>query len=222
MVLRAFAEEGESPVNPASGESDGSSSRASNLTSLTLLERVRSHDEDAWERLVSLYGPLVYDWCRYQGLQAADAADVVQEVFGTVSKRIAEFRRNRPGDSFRGWLWSVTRSRIYDYFRSRRAQLDAVGGTDAMRRWEQIPDEEPAIYTNPASQMSADSPVSRALGLIRPEFRDRTWQAFWRAAVAGEKTADIAADLGISLNAVRKAKSRVLRRLREEFGNLLD
>ena len=100
--------------------------------------------------------------------------------------------------------------------------LPGFGGTDAMCRWQEIPDEEPATFSDSDSQVSPDSPAGRALLLIRPEFRDRTWDAFWRATMERESTAEIAADLGISVNAVRKAKSRVLRRLREEFGDLLE
>src|SRR5262249_2315434 len=83
-------------------------------TSLTVLARVRAHDETAWGRLVSLYGPLVYGWCLRAGLQAADAADVGQEVFAAVARNIPSFRRDRPGDSFRGWLYVITRSKISD------------------------------------------------------------------------------------------------------------
>lgn len=55
--------------------------------------------------------------------------------------------------------------------------------------------------------------------MVRSEFEDRTWQAFWRVAVEGHATAEVAADLGITANAVRQAKSRVLRRLRQELGD---
>jgi RNA polymerase sigma-70 factor (ECF subfamily) len=62
----------------------------------------------------------------------------------------------------------------------------------------------------------------RALELVRGEFEERTWQAFWRATVEGHAPADIAADIGVTPAAVRKAKSRVLLRLRQEVGDLID
>jgi DNA-directed RNA polymerase specialized sigma24 family protein len=61
----------------------------------------------------------------------------------------------------------------------------------------------------------------RALQLERNDFEPRTWEAFWRAAVEGQRPDLIAADLGAMPAAVRKAKSRVLHRLREELGELL-
>src|SRR5438094_6344454 len=70
-------------------------------TSLSLLARVKARQEAAWERLVALYGPLVYSWCLRAGLQPADAADVGQDVFTAVLRNIASFRRDRPGDTFR-------------------------------------------------------------------------------------------------------------------------
>ena len=57
---------------------------------------------------------------------------------------------------------------------------------------------------------------------MREQFEPRTWTAFWRVAIQRDKTADVAADLEMTAAAVRKAKARVLRRLREEFGELLD
>ena len=59
--------------------------------------------------------------------------------------------------------------------------------------------------------------VHRAAELVRAEFEDRTWQAFWRIVIDGHSPAHVAEDLGMSLHAVYKAKSRVLVRLRQEL-----
>ena len=61
----------------------------------------------------------------------------------------------------------------------------------------------------------------RALELIRDEFEERTWQAFWLSAVEGRE-APAAAELGMSPVAARIAKSRVLARLRAEAEELID
>ena len=70
--------------------------------SSTLLERVKARRPEAWERLVDLYAPVVYRWCRQSGVRREDAADVVQEVFSSVATHVVDFRRERPGDSFTG------------------------------------------------------------------------------------------------------------------------
>jgi len=189
-------------------------------TSSTLLERVRAQHPEAWRRLVELYGPEVYRWCRRSGLGAEDAADVVQEVFTAVAKHVADFRRDQPGQSFRAWLATITRNKVYDYFRRRNHHPEASGGTDAQQRLMQVPDPaEPSVDSAPP--VDEGRLPQRALDLVRAEFENRTWEAFCRAILDGQPAREIAGDLGISVNAVYKAKSRVLRRLRQELGDLL-
>lgn len=191
----------------------------SGSTSVTLLERVKSRDQDAWRQLVQIYGPLVYLWCRRWQLGSEDVADIFQEVFQAVAAQIGAFRRDRPGDSFRGWLWAITRHKILDHFRKQGKQPVAAGGSDAQQRLLELP--EPPPEADPST--NTGSVIHRALEQIRAEFQAQTWQAFWRATVEGHTTKDIAADLGVTPDAVRVAKSRVLRRLRQEmdqFGEL--
>lgn len=196
------------------GEKAGASSPGP--TSLTLLDRIRANDQSAWVRLVDLYGPLVYAWCRQAGLKEDDRADVFQEVFLAVSRHGARFRKEKPGDSFRGWLRIITRNKINDQFRRGQGQPDAAGGSAARERLLQVP--------GPAEEESAkgaDELWHRALEQIRRHFDDRTWQAFWCVTVEGRTSTEAAAALGLTANAVRKAKVRVLQRLRQEFGDLL-
>jgi RNA polymerase sigma-70 factor (ECF subfamily) len=56
----------------------------------------------------------------------------------------------------------------------------------------------------------------------RLEFQPVTWKACWEFVVCDRKADDVASELGVSVNAVYLAKSRVLRRLREELAGLLD
>jgi RNA polymerase sigma-70 factor (ECF subfamily) len=186
-------------------------------TSLTLLERARDQDQEAWHNLLRLYRPLVLHWCSRRGVVGPDAEDLAQQVFQAVFTGLKSFRRDRPGDTFRGWLRVITRTRLLDHFRRLQAQPEASGGTDAQRRFQEIAEE----------QLLEDAPEElnglyhRALELVRGEFEARTWEAFWRAAVEGQAPADIGADMGLTAVAVRKAKSRVLARLREEIGDLI-
>jgi RNA polymerase sigma-70 factor (ECF subfamily) len=182
-----------------------------------LLIALQGQDADAWRHLVHLYGPVVYGWCKRQGLQATDAEDVSQEVFRTVLARIADFRRGRPGDTFRGWLWTITRNKLGDHLRRRAAQPQAAGGSEAHDRLQQLPTDEASTTVGPEP---AGDLYRRALELIRSEFEETTWQAFWRVVGEGRRPADVAAELGLSLNAVYLAKSRALRRLREALGDV--
>src|SRR5262245_56120301 len=94
-------------------EGEGRPSQGSSLAT-SLLVRVRALDPQAWQHLMALFEPVVHGWCRAAGLQPADAADVQQEVFQAVALNIGKFRRDRPGDSFRGWLWGITRNKLLD------------------------------------------------------------------------------------------------------------
>jgi RNA polymerase sigma-70 factor (ECF subfamily) len=181
---------------------------------------VKASEPEAWGRLVDLYSPLVYHWCRQCGLQAEDAADVAQDVFAAVAGSVALFRREGPDDSFRAWLWTVARNKIRDHFRRRKGQPQAQGGSDAQWQFAQLPGAPPSKSTGGRS----DDQISlghRLLAHIRARFEEHTWQAFWRTAVGGESGAETAAELGMSVQAVYQAKYRVLNAIRQEMGDLL-
>jgi RNA polymerase sigma-70 factor (ECF subfamily) len=185
----------------------------------SLLAGVRQLDPQAWQRLTAIYGPTVYGWARRQGLQPADAADLLQQVFASVAVNIGHARWDRPGDSFRGWLWTVFHSRLMDHYRQARRQPQAVGDTDVKR----ICDAEQAPTPETASLMAPDESaelVRRALAIIQSDFKEKTWQAFWRSTVDGVATSDVARDLGLSPAAVCMCRARVLARLRETLAGL--
>lgn len=189
-------------------------------TSLTLLERVRANEADAWSRLVHLYAPMIRYWCLRGGLQETDADDVVQEVCRSAMAGLPEFRRDRPGDTFRGWLRVITRNTLALHFRRTGRHPSAPGGSEAFARLHELADSRIDLPDD-------DSPVElqglyrRALELVRGEFEERTWQMFWLTVVEDRPPADVAAQFGVTAVAVRKAKSRVLRRLREEIGDVI-
>jgi RNA polymerase sigma-70 factor (ECF subfamily) len=201
---------------PLDHQAPAAEAELAGLTSLTLLERVKGREPHAWQRLVHLYGPLVFHWCRRWRLSPEDAADVSQEVFQALATHIAGFQRDGAGQSFRGWLWTITRNKMLDHFRRGQRQPLAAGGSAAQQRLQAIPEQLPEDADESAS---ATGLVHRALELLRGEFEERTWQMFWRATVAGQAPRDIGAEMGVSADAVRMAKSRVLRRLRQELAD---
>ena len=207
---------------PRPSRQSGAAPQPSSATSRSLLERVRAADAAAWAQLVTLYAPLVMHWCRGWDLREQDIADVLQEVFQAVFGSIARFRKERPGDTFRGWLRTVTHNKVRDHWRRLGREPGGVGGTDAQRRLAQVPGPGPAEVDSEAPEAAERALFFRALELIRGDFAERTWQAFWRTAVDGRAPRDVAAELSLSPGAVRVAKSRVLHRLREELGDLLE
>ena len=198
-------------------------------TSRSLLSEARMADAEAWERLVTLYAPLVAAWCRRWGVLSQDIADVLQDVFSAVAAHLGRFRKDRPGDTFRGWLLVIARNKTVDYFQRRNREPDAAGGTEASARLQGI--QDPASNENAqrdlpiTGESSTDDLVFndvllRALESIRGEFHERTWQAFWKVVVEGRTASDVAADLDMKPGTVRVAKSRILLRLRRELGDV--
>jgi RNA polymerase sigma-70 factor (ECF subfamily) len=191
-------------------------------TSLSLLERIRHGDNSGWQRVVNLYSPLARHWCRRWGVEGADADDILQEVFRAAAASIATFRRECEGDTFRGWLRAITRNRVLAFLRSRNERPQAAGGSEAQQRLQEIaePDAADASDSEEAEQFSLL--VRHAMAQLRDEFQPKSWQAFWRTTVDQQASADVAVELGMTANAVRMAKSRVLHRLREELGDLVE
>ncbi|HUG89862.1 MAG TPA: sigma-70 family RNA polymerase sigma factor [Planctomycetaceae bacterium] len=189
-------------------------------TSSGLIDAARARDEDAWRRLVDRYGPLVYHWCRRDGLQPEDAADVLQDVLRSVAQHLDRFHKDEAGGTFRGWLWTITRNKVRDFARRRRRQFGAAGGTDAHDQLQNLPDmlAEADSESTRSGPAASEAPVGRALDAIRGEFGEQTWRAFWRTAVDGLTSRQAAEELGMTSNAVRLAKARVMRRLRKELG----
>jgi RNA polymerase sigma-70 factor, ECF subfamily len=206
------------------GPGDGSRFGVAEPSSIssTLLDRIRARRPEAWQRLVDLYGPVVYRWCRQLGVASVDAADTVQEVFAAVAAAAEGFRREAPGQSFGAWLRTITRSKVCDYFRRRRGLLDAEGGTAAQQRMLNVP-ESGDESLSASARLTPDSRfVRRALEVVRAEFEPRTWEAFWRVAVEGQSPNDVATRMQLSTAAIYQAKSRVLRRLRREISDLAE
>lgn len=189
----------------------------SKSASTGLILRLKDRDQEAWRRLLVLYGPLVFSWCRRSEIPAQDSADVVQDVFQAVHRGIASFRYTRPADTFRGWLRTIARNKIHDYFRKRAGEPLAMGGTGAQQWLAGVAADEETeeLPLNPPSEL-----VHRGLDLIRSEFEDGTWQAFLLTTVERLSASEAAQRLGMTSGAVRQAKYRVLRRLRQELGDV--
>jgi RNA polymerase sigma-70 factor (ECF subfamily) len=194
---------------------------AGGSTSRSLLAEAKLADPAAWERLAKLYAPLVAFWCRRWGVADQDIVDVLQDVFSAVASHLPGFRKERVGDTFRGWLLTIARNKTRDYFRRRGDEPCAAGGTEASLRLQQVADpHQETDLPDAADDAIIDGVLGRALESIRGEFHERTWQAFWGVVVEGRAVADVAADLDMRPGTVRVAKSRVLLRLRNELGDL--
>ncbi len=219
------------------GQNEHRDAKDPNQTSLSLILQATKQDTTAWERIVSIYSPLVYFWCQESRLSRADLQDVFQEVFHALARNLHKFRPVENG-SFRGWLRTLTRNKLNDHFRQAGHEPKPVGGTEALNFLKEIPAETSRpITSNHSSCLSSDglpserssteqaiihSTLCQALSNVRANFSEQSWKAFWMVVVDGRETVDVATDLGMQPGTVRVAKSRVLKRLRLELGDSLD
>jgi RNA polymerase sigma factor (sigma-70 family) len=187
---------------------------SSPATSASLLDQARGHCAGAWDRLVALYVPLLDVWLTSAGLQPADRDDLTQRALEILVKHLPNFEHNgRPG-AFRAWLRAIVVNLLREFHRTRGKLPGAPApeqisdsAADLSHRWEEQHDQH-VLHT--------------LMNMVRPQFADSTWQAFRRVALEGTPARIVAAELGLSVNAVLIAKSRVLSRLRQEARGLVD
>jgi RNA polymerase sigma-70 factor (ECF subfamily) len=180
-----------------------------------LVVRIRDpHDGSAWIEFVDIYSPVLYRFLQRRGLQDADAADVMQEVFRTVARSVKDFRGRCGRGSFRRWLMTIARSRVCDFLARRARQARGSGDTEVLKLME----EQPAEMNGEdfLEQEYRRSVLDWAAEQIRGEFQQSTWQAFWETNVEGKDTKSVAKSLGMSIGAVYIARSRVLARLKKQ------
>jgi len=185
-----------------------------NRTSQSLLERVRQLDDEAsWARFTALYTPLLYSWARRLGAQPDDAADLVQDVFATVVRRLPEFHYD-PGKSFRAWLRTILLNR---WRTNRRQPSPSPLAADPAQE-----DLGPVLVDEQDEAEYRRHLLRQTLSLLQSEFSPAFWRAFEEHVLANRPAEEVAAQLQISTGTVYVAKSRVFKRLRQELAGLLD
>ncbi len=190
-------------------------------TSASLLDRLSARpSESDWRRMVDLYQPLLRSWCLRSGAPDSDADDLVQETLAVVIREVAGFDRRHPG-AFRAWLRGILANRLKHFFRARKSQPQATGGSDLFLRLDEL--ECPGSALSDQWDRDHDRHLAgRAMKLVRQDFTPATWQAFQRVVLEEASPVEVAVELGLSVNAVLLAKSRVLKRLRSELYGFLD
>ena len=183
-------------------------------TSHSLIARVKDlGDGAAWTEFLGIYQPVVFRMARRRGLQDADAQDVMQQVFLSISKSIEGWT---PGDlqpPFRAWLTTISRNAITKAL-TRRPRDAATGSTSIVELLGAQPD--PQETTAEILAEARKELIRWATEQIRSEFSEATWNAFWRTAIEGVPIAEVAKSTGRSAGAVYVARYRVIARLKEK------
>lgn len=180
----------------------------------SLIARVKDPaDGAAWTEFLGIYQPVVLRMARRRGLQDADAQDVMQQVFLSISKSIEGWV---PGDlqpPFRAWLTTVARNAITKAL-VRRPHDVATGSTSIVELLEAQPD--PQETTAEILEEARKELIRWAAEQIRSEFSEATWNVFWQTAIEGVPIAEVAKSTGRSAGAVYVARYRVIARLKEK------
>lgn len=187
-----------------------------NSTSESLLLRLKNaRDQQAWSRFVRLYSPMLFRWAQGTGLQAQDAADLVQEVLTVVFRKLPSFQYD-PSKSFRSWLRTITLNKFREFCRRRSVSKNAASES-ALAQF--------AVEQDAGSDWDLTyqrSLFESAMKILESEFRPKTWQAVKIFVIENRPAAEIAAETGVSVWTIYAAKSRLMARLREELRGLLD
>lgn len=192
-----------------------------NSTSLSLLHRLHQDAaSDEWRQVIEQYGPAMRGWLRGRGVNDHDADDIVQEVMSVMVRRIGEFKRQRTG-SFRRWMRLITVNCMRDHFRRRGRSPVASGGSDMVEMLAELADDASELSRR-WDEEHAQHLLQLVLNRIRPEFRSSTWEAFEQVTIRQLPPEQVAKNLNVSTNAIFVAKSRVLKRIREEGAGLID
>ena len=187
------------------------------LTRASLLVRLRDGTNHlAWQEFIALYSPVVYGFARKRGLQDADAADLMQDVMRSISSAIGRLDYDRSQGTFRGWLFTITRNKIFNHFSARRIRPQASGDSTTSRLLDSQPDPDSADGADTWEMEYQRRLASMAMERIQSEFQAKTWRAFWLTAVEGRAVAETAKEVDLSPGAIYVAKSRVLARLKDE------
>jgi RNA polymerase sigma-70 factor (ECF subfamily) len=183
-------------------------------TRASLLVQIRDGaNHAAWQEFMRLYGPVVYGFARNRGLQDADAADLMQDVMRSVMNAIGRLEYDRGQGTFRGWLFTITRNKVFNFLSARRIRPQGSGDTTTNRLLDAQPEANDGADVWEAEYQRRLA--SLAMQRIQAEFQATTWRAFWLTAVEGASAAEAARQTGLSTGAVYVAKSRVLARLKQ-------
>lgn len=188
-------------------------------THLSLLVKLREapSDPSAWSAFVQRYEPLLHLWCREHGLQDADVLDVTQNILLKLARHMGSFVYD-PAQRFRGWLRIVTRNTWADFVKSQGRVVQGSGDSGIQALLER--QQAPADLADRLEKQFDQDLLAQAETRVRQRVEAHTWEAFRLTAVEGTTGAAAARALGMQPSAVFKAKSKVVKMLRQEIKQL--
>ncbi len=178
-----------------------------------ILRLPNAEDVRAWDEIVGLYGPLVYRLARRQGLQPADAEDLVQEVLAAVSRSIGQWLERPDRGRFRAWLFRIARNTSINFLTRPKHRPLGTGGSGAINVLAEL-----AASDTDSELFDAEYRREKfrwASRQVRETVTEKTWQAFWRTTMEDRPIAEVAKELEMSAGSIYIARSRIMAQLRD-------
>ena len=177
-------------------------------------------DDDAWKQFIDLYGQTIFQFARSRGLQDADAADLVQEVFRRVGNSVGRLEYEKQKGGFRAWLFTITRNCLNTFFRKQKRVAHSLNDSNAAGLG-QMADQHDDLNERWEQEFQRQI-MAQAIQVLRPAIEPKTWSAFELTAIENRPIDDICELLDMSRGAVYVARSRVTKKLRDQVKKLMD
>lgn len=183
-------------------------------TRASLIVRLRDgEDRDAWDEVLAIYGPLVFRMALRQGLQRADAEDVVQQVFTSLFESVEKWLEQSERGRFRNWLIGIGRNIALNTLNRKPKGGIGVGGTEGYDRLDRLKAEEDKLASE--FDIEYQREVYRwAAQRVQVDVDSKTWEAFRMTQVDGVSISEAAKLLGVGVGQIYVSRSRVMKRLK--------
>jgi RNA polymerase sigma-70 factor (ECF subfamily) len=178
-------------------------------------------DDAAWQQFLDLYGQTIFQFVRSRGLQDADAADLVQEVFRRVGNAIGRLEYAKQKGGFRAWLFTITRNCLNTYFRKKQRTVQGINDSNPGSTLGQLANASDELDERWELEFQRQL-MAKAVETIRAKTEPRTWAAFEMVAIQNQSVDEAVSALNMSRGAIYVARSRVTNKLRQEVKRLMD
>ena len=170
-------------------------------------------DMAAWDEFAAIYGPVVFNVATNRGFQAADAENLVQEVFMAVASSISNWLQREDRGSFRAWLLRIARNAAVDMITQKATRSLGCDGSEAQVHLAML--AAPSELSSELDMEYGRMVFQWASEQVRESVAEHTWQAFWLTSIEELSVEEAATQLNTRPGNIYFARSRVLARIKE-------
>ncbi len=186
----------------------------------SLIVRLKDQrNELAWTEFVCAYEPFLARLVRRQGTPDRHVADITQQLLISLANSVNGWSSDGREASFRRWLGRVARHVVIKFMTREKKQVTGQGGSDFLKLVELASDDTP---DEERTRQYEHELILWAAELVRGEFRETSWRAFWMTQVEGRPVTHVARELGVTPGSIYMSRSRIFARIRSRIADVLD